>query len=374
MKTRFNFEKATEFMKKRNFIIAFSVFVLTIFSIGFSYASFFTVKTNTNNQTIETGTLQVSFGNESSAILKNNMQPLSLDEGLSKGDSTVIYIQNTGSLDSVFSLNIGYDMDSFKKRSGYSDSDMLTPIDYIMVAVYEYNGAGAEDTLISGPLSIRELPIYSINETDSRYSRYSLIFGNVGSTTSGNATKTYKIKMWLSDKAIAKASYSYFYVNTEVVAEVKEAKMAYNFNGTLRDGSSALSGAVIDIQNGSLKITTGTDGTFNIPSLYPGTYNVNITYNNEVYMGNLTIAEGSKNAMSSYKTSFTGTDIYKVAYSSGTTVDKIIKKNNLKDYSSEIKLTGGNIYPSYLFTGGNVNDVTMNIKLNTSDKTISFSL
>ena len=100
MKSKINFEKITKFIKSKNFFIAVCVFVLTLSTIGVSYASFFTVKTNSNNQSVSTGTLQVSYGNDTtSAINKENMESLSDELGLSlsgEGDVKVVFIQNTG--------------------------------------------------------------------------------------------------------------------------------------------------------------------------------------------------------------------------------------------------------------------------------------
>ena len=109
------------------------------------------------------------------------------------------------------------------------------------------------------------------------YDWYNLIAYNycpaLGGTSSSNSTKTYKIKTWLSDKAIPAASYTYFYVNTEIVAEVQNAKMAY----TLRILSpSPLSG--ITLQNGSKKATT-INNFFVLDNIYPGTYNIEIVFN-----------------------------------------------------------------------------------------------
>ena len=144
---KINWEKVNKFVKNKNFIIAVCVFCLTIASIGFSYASFFSVKTNTTNQSITTGTLKVSYGSETSAIQRNNsLTPMSDAEGMNQNDVSVIYIQNTGTLDSTYVMNIGYDMENFTSRTGYKDTDMLTPLDYVRFAVYEYNGAGTADT------------------------------------------------------------------------------------------------------------------------------------------------------------------------------------------------------------------------------------
>ena len=381
MKKKIDFEKLTKFIKSRNFFIAACVFVLTISVIGFSYASFFTVKTNTNNQTVTTGTLAVSYGGESSAIQRNNMLSLSDEAGLSQSEASLIYIQNTGTLDSTFTLNVGYDMENFTGRSGYSEDDPLTPLDYIKIAVYEYNGIN-DETLIVGPITIADLPLYSINSSDSRYNRYSLLFDTVGSTTSGNATKTYRVKMWLSDKAIPAASYSYFYVDTEIVAEVENAKMNYNFSGTLTDTAGVpLSGATISLHNGSVVANTGSDGSFTLNGIYPGIYNVDITYNNVTVKGNLTVEEGTSNALVSLGSTFNGsasTSIYRIVNNYGTTLSNILNKNSFNTYSQAITFTDGTTYnlaPTYKFTGGAEANITgLKISLDTSNNNFTMSL
>ena len=381
MKKKIDFEKITKFIKSRNFFIAACVFVLTLSIIGVSYASFFTVKTNTNNQTVTTGTLAVSYGGESSAITRNNMSSMSDEEGLAQGEVSAIYIQNTGSLDSTFTLTVGYDMENFTARSGYSDADLLTPLDYVKIAVYEYHDINNE-TLVVGPITIADLPIYSENSADPRYNRYSLLFNTVGSTTSGNATKTYRVKMWLSDKAIPAASYSYFYINSEIVAEVENAKMNYNFTGTLTDTSGTpLSGATISFHNNSVVATTTSDGSFTLNGLYPGVYNVDITYNGVTVNGNLTVEEGTSNALVSLGSTFSGstsTSIYSIAHTYGTNLSSILNRNDFNTYSSAVTFKDGTTYnlaPTYKFTGGADANVTgLTIVLDTSNNNFTMSL
>ena len=381
MKKKIDFEKITKFIKSRNFFIAACVFVLTLSIIGVSYASFFTVKTNTNNQTVTTGTLAVSYGGESSAITRNNMSSMSDEEGLAQGEVSAIYIQNTGSLDSTFTLTVGYDMENFTARSGYSDADLLTPLDYVKIAVYEYHDINNE-TLVVGPITIADLPIYSENSDDPRYNRYSLLFNTVGSTTSGNATKTYRVKMWLSDKAIPAASYSYFYINSEIVAEVENAKMNYNFTGTLTDTSGTpLSGATISFHNNSVVATTTSDGSFTLNGIYPGVYNVDITYNGVTVNGNLTVEEGTSNSLTSLGSTFNGsasTSIYSIASTYGTNLSSIVNRNNFNTYSSAVTFTDGTTYnlaPTYKFTGGADAKVTgLKVVLDTTNNNFTISL
>lgn len=344
------------------------------FRIGFSYASFFSIKTNSTNQSVSTGTLNVSYGSSSSSItISGNLSPMSDYEGMNQSTSSVIYVQNTGSLDSTYVLNIGYDMSNFKSRTGYSASDVLTPLDYVRFAVYQYNGTGVADTLIAGPLNVTDLPIYSLN-SDSNYNRYSILFNTVGGTSSSNTTKTYRIKTWLSDKAIAAASNTYFYINTNVVAEVENAKMKYTLNGTVTDGSSNLTGAVVSLQNNSLTSTTSS-GAFSLAGVYPGTYNLDITYNNVTYSGNLTVVEGTSNSLTSLGSSFSGSNIFTIANTYGTTISKILNKNSIDTYSTAASISSGSLYPTYKFTGGSTESISgIKIVLNTSSKTFTMSL
>lgn len=378
MKKKIDFDKITKFVKKKNFLIACCVLVLTIGTLGYSYGAFFSVKTNTNNQTVTTGTLNVSYTNASTSMDKGQMQSMSDEMGLNETDNSLIYIQNTGSLDSTFTLTVGYDMANFTSRSGYQETDELTPLDYVMVAVYEHSDG--TDTLVVEPTAVAELPLYEVNSNDSRYNRYAILFDTVGSTSSGNATKTYKVKMWLSDKAIPAASFTYFYLNAEIIAEVENAKMAYNLSGTVTDSSStALNGAVVSIQNGSVTSQTDASGNFTLNGIYPGTYNLDITYNGITYKGNLTVVEGTANNLVSNGTTFNSTsDIFSVANTYKTTIAKIISLNDIDTYSTEVAFASGTTYnlaPTYTFTGGGTEAVSgLNISLDTSNQTYSLTL
>lgn len=370
---KIDMEKIKKVVKSKNFIIVACVIVLTIITISVSYAAFFTVKTNTANQSVTTGTLAVTYTEQSTAINRNNMSSMSDEMGLALTEASVIYIQNTGSLDSTFTITLGYDMENFLSSVGSNNEAELTPLDYVKVAIYEYNGTN-DETLIVGPITISELPIYELNNSDSRYNRYSILFDSVGGTSSGDATKTYKVKMWLSDKAIPAASYSYFYLNAEVVAEVLNAKMSYNISGTLTDSAgSPLNEAVISLQNNSAVSTTDSSGAFNLNGIYPGVYNLNITYNGVTYKGNLTVTEGESNSLNSRGSTFSGdanTDIYNIAYNYGTTLTNILNANNITTYAAAATFVAGtsyNLRPTYELVGGANFDITgVGISLDTS--------
>ena len=157
--------------------------------------------------------------------------------------------------------------------------------------------------------------------------------------------------------------------------------MSYNLSGVLKDSNgAALNGATISLQNGSLKSTTTSSGTYSLNGIYPGVYNLDITYNGKTYNGNLTVEEGSSNSLTSLGSSFTGstTSIFTQAKNYGTTLANIINKNNITTYSSAVTFNSGTTYylkPTYKLVGGmdsNINN--LNISLNTGTEMFTLTL
>ncbi len=358
-------------------IIAMWVVALTLCVIGVSYSAFFTVKTNTNNQTVSTGTLSVAYGGQSSSITRFDMQPTSDEEGLSQDGSSIIHVQNNGTLDANYVLTIGYDMENFLARSDYNSKDKLTPVDYIRFAVYEYSAN--ESKLIAGPLSIADLPLYKVDTNDTRNNRYAILFGTLGAVS--NATKTYQVKIWLSDKATASISSSYFYVNSEIVAEAEDTKIAYNLMGVLKnENGEAINGATVSIQNNSLIATTNETGSFALNGILPGTYNVDITHNNKKYSANLTIRDGEKKSIVNIGANFTPSEnmnLATAAYTYGTTINKLMELNKIDSNSSSFSFENSKTYlldASYILTTDNNADISNLIITLNDNKITNFTL
>ena len=157
--------------------------------------------------------------------------------------------------------------------------------------------------------------------------------------------------------------------------------MAYNFSGTVTDNTgAALNGAVVSIQNGSVTSQTDASGNYTLNGIYPGTYNLDITYNGITYSGNLTVVEGTSNSLISNGTTFNGSssDIFSIANTYKTTIDKIISLNDIDTYSTEVSFASGTTYnlaPTYTFTGGGVEGVSgLNISIDTTSRTYSLTL
>lgn len=348
-------DKFSKIMKNQKVIIALCVFALTTITIGVSYSAFFTVKSNTNNQVVTTGNLAVTYG-ENQSITKTNMNTISDEQGLEQGEMSTIYIQNTGSLDSNYVLTVGYDMDSFNARSNKKDTDRLTPLEYIKIAVYEYSGSTG-DTLVVGPVSLADLTVYDVNSDDSKNNRYALLFDTLD--TSAERTKTYKVKMWLSDKANSYASHTYFYVKSEIIAEADETISEYNFNGILNNSENTPVGnAKISIQNGSYVTTTDESGAFTVTNLLPGTYNMDITTSTGVYSTNITVREGTEASIVSYDSNIKGDgkmNLAAAAYRYGANINALKKANNITTTSDTFLFALASNYQNvngYIITGG----------------------
>ena len=359
--------------RNRNIFILVCVLALTAVSLRATYAAFFTVKTNTINQIITTGTLNVSFANNSSSINKVLLDRISNEAGMKQSESSVVYIQNTGNMDSVFTLNVGYNLADFASRKDYSVNDRLLPIDYIMFAVYEHiNG---EDVLVTGPISMRDLPIYRHFSNNYLNDRYLLMVGDVGSIRSGKASKTYKIKTWLSDNAPAEVIHSYFYINLEVLAEAQNAKMAYDLSGNISDGNANVANAKLIFQNGSQVSTTNNSGTWSLNNIYPGTYNFDIIYDGNTYSGNLTVEEsynGSNVKLISMGSRTSNADVWATSVNYGTTIGKLIDNNNIGEYSNNVGPRSFNLKSTYKLTAGGVENINgITILLDTENYTFS---
>lgn len=328
-----------KFYAHKNFFIAFWVVLLTISSIGISYSAFFSIKSNTNNQTISTGTLKVSYTganlSASEALNTDNLMPLPDREGMNQGQARIINIINEGNLDSVFALTIGYDMEKFNGLQ--VDDKRLTPIELVRFAVYEYTNQ--ESILVAGPLSIADLPIYENFVSDYRNNRYTILIDRVGKNGSGNSIKTYLVKTWLSDETPQEISNTYFYIDSSVVATVEGAKKDYTLSGKLVAASGeAIGDATINLQN-SYYVKTNNLGEFTIEDVPDGTYNLDIINNEKTIQGNLTIQPSDSLSIINNGKSFTalGNDkIFAYAYSYGTTINKILKVNDLNTLTDSL--------------------------------------
>ncbi len=199
-------------IKKQSTIILIAVICLTIATIGVSYALFFQVETNSNNQIVTAGSLNVSYGSGSSSINATNLLPMSDEEALTSSTMTgTIYVENKGSLPAEYEVAIGNDIESFEARTDKTDTDELLSHDFIRVAAYR-----------NGELIVEPTTLSSLNKSLEDASLYTLFNGTLDITGTGNSTMTIVIKVWIDEEAPEEIIGDYVYLKMEIISEVDD--------------------------------------------------------------------------------------------------------------------------------------------------------
>ena len=368
-------------IKRETRIIAVSVILLTLSTLGLSYSAIFEIKSNTNNQVIETGSLSVVYGSSSNAINDLEMLPMSDADGLDNESSSTIYIQNNSTLNSAFTITISYDYNNFISREDFKEGDELIPFEFLKMAVFEYNTGMSSMVQVSSVINLGDVPIYKLG-SDYYGNSYAVYNDTVDKSSSGNNAKTYAVKIWIDEDAPDEATGYFVFLNINVEAEVKEAVMNYNINGIVKNpkGTNA-AGAVVELQNSSYKATTVSGGTFTLNGIREGLYALKITYLDNEYFSNLIVLEDTTKSLQSTNESYTsveGDTLSKIVNKFGTTFHKFMELNDIGiDTMSYEVVTGTayNIPTTYTLIGGDiVNLGTLNMSLQLESKTITMSL
>ncbi len=362
-------------------IIMLSVIILTLSTIGFSYSVLFDIKSNSNNQIIQTGNLSVVYGGSSSSINNFDMLPMSDQSGLNSDSRSIIHIQNNGSFNSTFTITLSYDYNAFKERSNYEEGNELVPFEYLRMAIFEYDEETSQMNLISGIIDLGDVPIHQV-ESDFYNNSYAIFTSSVDKLSSGNSTKTLAIKVWIEEDATENISDYFVYLKVNIVSEVKESVMNYTLNGIVKDFNGDLvTAALVEFQNASYKGLTDGNGYFSLNDIREGTYLVNITYNGIKYSTTLNVVEAQSKNLNLFPTTHiiqSGQDLSYLTKTYSTTFDKIKNENNLTLDSKSVVLNEGttyNIPKTYQLIGDeNQNLGVLNINLGSNKNIDSMSL
>ena len=192
-------------IKKHSVIIAICVICSVLLVAGTSYALFFQVNVNTENQVVKTGKLEVTYGEESSRISLDVISPM-MDNNAMKDDnySSKVKIKNTGSLPANYSLKLEKDIETLKENVG-NDAEFID-LDYIRFAAYVNNEQ------IIAPSTLGDI------DPDSE-GMYNLYIGTIGVEESIDVT----VKVWLDQDTPSSETDKYVYLNLRVESVVDEA-------------------------------------------------------------------------------------------------------------------------------------------------------
>jgi len=123
------------YLQKRLMVAGITIMVLSITIIASSYALFMDVKSNTNDQVLSVGDLQITYLG-GSAINVNPIDPMSDSNALNETNNVYTFsIENTGNLAYCYSVSIINNPDYLVGGSSYNASTTLLSHNYIRYSV-----------------------------------------------------------------------------------------------------------------------------------------------------------------------------------------------------------------------------------------------
>lgn len=188
--------KVKDIIKKQTTVVAIAVVLVAITVIGVSYAIFFDVKTNSENQVITAGTLKLTISDITALSLNN---PIGTSTGLAS--SPVSYtVKNTDSnLPAAYSIYI------------YANSNNTIEPSKIKVSL-DGDGTSGKTALVLSSITD------TFTENGTTY--YKINSGNLAAGASGT---TNYIRLWVDEDLIADDISSVTVsLNMYIVSEVQE--------------------------------------------------------------------------------------------------------------------------------------------------------
>ncbi len=192
-------------IKKHGIIILVCVICSVLLVAGTSYALFFQVNTNTENQVVKTGKLAVTYDQDSSKISISRLGRVTDEEALQNDlYSSKVKIKNTGSLPANYVLKIGKDIETLEHDGGSVNE--FVDLDYVKVAAYVNNEQ------VVAPRTIGSI------EPDENG-----MFNLYNGTIAVDGTINVVVKIWLDTDTPDTQAGKYVYLKLDVNSVVDEA-------------------------------------------------------------------------------------------------------------------------------------------------------
>lgn len=189
--------KIKDIIKKQTTIIAIAVVLVTLALIGVSYAIFFDVKTNTDNQVITAGTLELNVTGISALTLTD---PVSTTEGLKTSPITYTAVNTDSNLPAAYSLYI------------YAGDNNTIDLNMIKVSTDGNSSSGSTAKTLGGITD-------TLEENGKTY--YKISNGTLAAGASGT---TQYLRIWLDESLISdEISNATLNLQLYVVSEVDES-------------------------------------------------------------------------------------------------------------------------------------------------------
>lgn len=174
---------------KQMILSILGVVILVVAVVGVSFAAFSYSKTGEKVNTITTGTITMSYSEDTNGINLSNALPMSDDQGKAlSGSNNVFDFTVTATINGSGNTTINYDVTATKE----SDSTL----DDSAVKVYLTSIDNSADTQVLAPTKVSALTKTGSSEASGAPSnQYKLTSGTFTNTT----TRKYRLRMWVAD-------------------------------------------------------------------------------------------------------------------------------------------------------------------------------
>ncbi len=174
---------------KQMILSILGVVILVVAVVGVSFAAFSYSKTGGKVNTITTGTITMSYSEDTNGINLSNALPMSDDQGKAlSGSNNVFDFTVTATINGSGNTTINYDVTATKE----SDSTL----DDSAVKVYLTSIDNSADTQVLAPTKVSALTKTGSSEASGAPNgQYKLTTGTFTSTT----TRKYRLRMWVAE-------------------------------------------------------------------------------------------------------------------------------------------------------------------------------
>ena len=174
---------------KQVLLSVLGVAILVVAVVGVSFAAFSYSKTGEKVNTITTGTITMSYSEDTNGINLSNALPMSDDQGKAlSGSNNVFDFTVTATINGSGNTTINYDVTATKE----SDSTL----DDSAVKVYLTSIDNSADTQVLAPTKVSALTKTGSSEASGAPNgQYKLTTGTFTSTT----TRKYRLRMWVAE-------------------------------------------------------------------------------------------------------------------------------------------------------------------------------
>ena len=174
---------------KQVLLSVLGVAILVVAVVGVSFAAFSYSKTGEKVNTITTGTITMSYSEDTNGINLSNALPMSDDQGKAlSGSNNVFDFTVTATINGSGNTTINYDVTATKESGSTLDDSA--------VKVYLTSIDNSADTQVLAPTKVSALTKTGSSEASGAPNgQYKLTTGTFTSTT----TRKYRLRMWVAE-------------------------------------------------------------------------------------------------------------------------------------------------------------------------------